>query len=178
MSGIEINPMRRAILATTFGLLAGFFIGILGPTIFVAASALYSGNRSIATYAAPHCGRAHWSHLDYADEHFSAVIWSELTGEWVPELFAIGVIGALNGALGARNGLRSAARSLWPVCLGPLLLLLYPFVEYIRNPNAGSMTWGGAVVLAYVMTPFAWVAGRVGQEIGVACRRFGDKATC
>ena len=117
MSGIEIDPMRRAIMATTFGLLAGFLIGIFGPIIFVAASAMYMSS-------------------DFADEPYSAVVWSYL--------FAIGVIGALNGALGAWNGLRSDARSLWPVCLGPLLLLLYPFVEFIRNPNAGSMTWGGA----------------------------------
>jgi hypothetical protein len=163
MNRIKINGIGRAILATTFGLLAGFGIGSLGPTIIVAWSAWYR--------------RAHWSHSDWADQPYSVVVWSELTGKRVPYWFAIGVIGALNGALGARNGLHSDARRLWPVCVGLLLLLLYPLVEFVRYPNAGEIGVG-ALVLAIFMAPFVWVAGRVGQEIGVACRRPADKSTC
>ena len=149
-------------LGTALGILSGLLISALGWIILDAAS-IFSR-------------RAHWSASDWEDKPFSVTIWSDLTNEYFPHRVAIGAIGALNGALGARNGLRSDARELGPVWWVPLLLLLYPVVEFIRYPNAGDI-WGGAFVVAIFMAPFVWMAGRVGQEIGAACRRFADKST-
>jgi hypothetical protein len=87
----------------------------------------------------------------------------------VPYLAALAVLGTLNGAAGAWDGWRSNARRAWPVARVPLLLLLCPtaaFVQYTSSYN----TLGTLLAVA-IVAPFVWVAGRVGQEIGVAGRK-------
>jgi hypothetical protein len=129
--------MGRMIWATSFAFLAGLLIGILGLIIPIAASVAYH--------------RANWSDSDRADEPYSVAIWSDLTtDECFPYLVAIGVIGALSCALGARNGLRSDARRWGPVCWGPLLLLLFPLIGFNRHRDAGY----GALLFAVFMAPF------------------------
>ena len=133
--------MLRSALIMACGFLAGFPIGLLGPILLISAIKFW--------------------------DHDERGVWSILTGSSVPYFLAVGVIAAANGTIGALNGLRSSSQKPWPVVPVPLLLLLYPLIEYIQYPNAGSKSWGSILMVVLCMMPFILIAGRIGQEIGV-----------
>lgn len=86
-------------------------------------------------------------------------------------LFVIlSVLGPVNASVGVCNGLWSDARRLRPVALVPLLLFLLPTTHYLGNAGRSQDRW---LLLIHVclVAPFVWVAGQVGQEIGVAIRQ-------
>ncbi len=84
------------------------------------------------------------------------------------------LVGAVNGMIGAADGMRSDKRQIWPVLIIPLLPLALPIIEFVQYPRI-SKFWVGALLVVGYFDLFVWVAGRVGQEIGVLVRRRHDK---
>ena len=124
------------------GAIVGCVAGLLGPIVFIAACV---GN--------------------------DRTTWSVLTDpEAIPSVATLAFLGIVNGAVGAWDGWRSSARSGWPVAWAPLLLFLYPAAEFAQYPS-DSKLWGTYLFAVTMVAPFLWVAGRVGQEIGVAGRK-------
>ena len=58
----------------------------------------------------------------------------------------------------------------WPAAWAPALLLMFPAAEFARHPS-DSKSWGPALLAVGILAPFVWVAGRVGQEVGVRGRK-------
>jgi len=94
------------------------------------------------------------------------VDWPTLTPEYLSALAICATIGAVNGSVGAWDGIRSQRWRLWPVAIVPVLMLTYPLPSCLEYPN-DSKTWGLLLFLAFWVGLFVWVAGRIGQEIGV-----------
>lgn len=148
---------RRWLRATTFGLLVGLLIGILGWVVLVAAF-VWDDRRRMSDL--------------YEERGYFAAVWSALTNTGgLPFWAAVAAAGAANGGIGGwvawRTGRCGVVSVLW-VALLPLLL---PLADYVDNPAGGSKSWGGAFVVALFVMPFVWVAGRVGQEVGARQRR-------
>ncbi len=133
--------MVRYALVIVVGAVVGCFAGIAAPIVLVAACVWD--------------GRTNWSVL--------------AKPEAIPYVATLVILGTLDGAVGARNGWRSSARRAWPVVWAPLLLFLYPATEFAQYPS-DSKIWGVSLLAVAIVAPFVWVAGRVGQEIGVAGR--------
>ena len=107
----------------------------------------------------------------------AACVWDDRTA-WSALAEPVGIIylvvlttlGAANGGVGARDGWRSDRRELGPVAWVPLSLLLFPAVMFALD-QSDSKSWGAALLVVGILAPFVWVAGRVGQEVGVRGRR-------
>jgi hypothetical protein len=134
--------MVRLLLVIFAGAIVGCLAGILAPVVFVAACV--------------------W------DERTT---WSALAApQTVPHIVVLVALSTLNGAVGAWDGWRSNVCRAWPVALAPLLLFIFPATEIARYPSS-SKAWGPAMLIVAVVAPFVWVAGRVGQEMGVRAAR-------
>lgn len=97
--------------------------------------------------------------------------WSTLTKpEAVPYLAVVAVLGLLGGGGGAWDGWRSGVCRAWPAAWAPALLLTFPAAEFAQYPS-DSKSWGPALLAIGIVAPFVWVAGRVGQEVGVRGRK-------
>jgi hypothetical protein len=132
--------MRRRLLVIGSGAVVGCLAGLLAPAIVVAVCVWD--------------GYGNWSALVDPDA--------------VPYLAALAALGALNGALGAWDGWRSNDRRAWPVARVPLLLLLCPAAAFVQYTSSYNTL--GILLAVAIVAPFVWLAGRVGQEIGVAGR--------
>ncbi|AWM35685.1 hypothetical protein GobsT_66320 [Gemmata obscuriglobus] len=120
------------------GAVIGLIAGALAPVVFIAACVWD--------------GRAEWSALTESES--------------VPYIATLVALGAVNGAVGAWDGWRSSLYRVWPVAWVPALLFLFPAVQLVQYPS-DSKTWGAALLVVGIVAPFVWVAGRVGQEVGV-----------
>jgi hypothetical protein len=74
-----------------------------------------------------------------------------------------GVEGAINGAIGTLNGLRSINRGFWPIVAFPLLVLVIPLLVFFGDQRSQA----GGLFLGVAYGLFALMAGRVGQEVGI-----------
>jgi hypothetical protein len=135
--------MRKALVIGA-GAAIGLVAGVLAPVAFVAACVWD--------------GRTEWSTLTKP--------------EAVPYLAVLAGLGLFNGGVGAWDGWRSGLCRLWPVAWAPALLFLFPAVIWAQYPS-DSKSWGPALLAVGIVAPFVWVAGRVGQEVGVR----GSKGT-
>jgi hypothetical protein len=134
--------MGWRVLMIVAGAAVGLVAGVLAPVVFVAAC-VWDGRTTWSALAEP---------------------------EAVPYFAALVGLGILNGAVGAWDGWRSSAHRIWPVAWAPLQLFLFPLVLWAQDPS-DSKSWGAALLVVGILAPFVWVAGRIGQEIGVAGRR-------
>lgn len=147
--------------ATAFGVLSGVLIAILGWVVLVAAY-VWDDRRRMS---------------DLSEEPaYLTAVWSRLTDTdglpfWAAVGASVAALGAANGGIGGWAGCRTGRRDFLPVLWVALLPLLYPVAVYAKNPAGVSKLWGGAFVLAIFIIPFVWVAGRVGQELGVRQRQ-------
>ncbi|MDY3554410.1 hypothetical protein R5W24_003532 [Gemmata sp. JC717] len=120
------------------GAVIGLIAGALAPVVFIAACVWD--------------GRAKWSAITEPES--------------APYLATLVALGAVNGAVGAWDGWRSSRYRVWPVAWAPALLFLFPAVQWVQD-SSDSKTWGAALLAVGIVAPFVWVAGRVGQEVGV-----------
>lgn len=133
--------MGRRLRVIAAGAAVGLVAGVSAPVVFVAAC-VWDGRLQ----------------------------WSALTDPMLlPYIAALAALGTVNGAVGAWDGLRSVAYRLWPVAGAPALLFLFPAALWAEHPS-DSKSWGAALLVVGIVIPFVWVAGRVGQEIGVRGR--------
>lgn len=133
--------MSRRLGVIVAGAALGFVAGALAPVVFVAAC-VWDG------------------HTD----------WSALAKLEVVVGFAVlASLGLLNGGVGAWDGWRSGRCRLGPVAWAPAALFLFPAAEFAHYPS-DSKSWGPALLIVGIVAPFVWVAGRVGQEVGVRGR--------
>ncbi len=133
--------MGRRIGVIAAGAALGFVAGVLAPVVFVAA-----------------CVR---------DDRLE---WSALTEpELAPYIAVLVALGIVNGGVGAWDGWRSGRCRAWPVAWAPAVLFLLPVAEFAQYPS-DSKSWGPALLVVGIVAPFVWVAGRVGQEVGVRGR--------
>jgi hypothetical protein len=133
--------MRRTVVIGA-GAAIGLVVGVAAPVVFVAACVWD--------------GRTKWSTLTES--------------EAVPYLAVLAGLGFLNGGVGAWDGWRSGSCRAWPVAWAPALLFLFPAVIWAQYPS-DSKSWGPALLAVGIVAPFVWVAGRVGQDVGVRGRR-------
>ena len=128
--------------AIAAGASIGLVAGVLAPVIFVAACV--------------------WD---------DRTEWSALTNpELVPYWAVLVSLGTLNGAFGAWDGWRSGLCRVLPVAWAPALLFVFPAVLWMQYPS-NSKEWGPALLAVCIVAPFVWVAGRIGQEVGVRSRK-------
>ena len=142
--------MLRMLRVVASGLMSGLLIGILGPTIGVAAG-VWDDRRRMS---------------DTTDEPpYPSAVWSALTNRRaLPYWAALTAMGAANGMIGALAGWRGYRR-MAPVVALPLLPLLIPLMSFVENP-ADSKRWVIELFVVLFFGLFVWVAGRVGQELG------------
>jgi hypothetical protein len=123
------------------GAAIGLIAGVAAPVVFVAACVL--------------------------DDRLG---WSALTEpESAPYFAVLATLGTANGGVGAWDGWRSGRCRAWPVAWAPALLFLLPAVVWAEHPS-DSKSWGATLLVVGIVSPFVWVAGRVGQEVGVRGR--------
>ena len=79
-------------------------------------------------------------------------------------LSAFAAPAAINGAIGAWVTARLASQSRWPVTILPVAL---PVVATLATLFVDSKTRGGLQYFAVLAAVFSWLAGRVGQQIGL-----------
>jgi hypothetical protein len=89
--------------------------------------------------------------------------WPNFTPEEILVFSLAGFEGAITGAIGTLDGLRSGSRRLWPIAAFPSIMLLLPLLFFAGDQKSQGI--GLLVGLVYGL--FALIAGRVGQEIGV-----------
>ena len=138
--------MSRSLLITALGLLSGYIIGIIGVIIFIAG--MVRGDRAE---------------------------WDEMKDRNVLQngcLLAITM--AVNGAIGALYGWKTGSRRAWLVSLFPLLLFILPLLLFAQAPS-DSKAWGAPLLLCIYFATILWVAGRIGQAIGVLFVYKNDK---
>ena len=133
--------MAQPLVSIAAGAAVGLAAGVLAPVVFVAACVWD--------------GRTEWSALTKP--------------ELVPYIATLAALGLVNGGVGAWDGWRSGRCRLWPVAGAPLLLFLFPAFAFAEAPS-DSKYWGPALLAVGIVAPFVWVAGRVGQEVGVRGR--------
>ncbi|MBM4071530.1 MAG: hypothetical protein FJ271_21735 [Planctomycetes bacterium] len=134
--------MGRRLGVIAAGAALGLVAGVLAPVVFVAACVW--GDR---------------------------MEWSDLTKpELAPYIAVLVALGTANGAVGAWDGWRSGRCRAWPVAWAPGLLFLFPAWLWAQSPS-DSKSWGVALLAVGIVAPFVWVAGRVGQEVGVRGRK-------
>jgi hypothetical protein len=97
------------------------------------------------------------------DVQLGSGIWPALLWNLVYSVALLAIPAGLNGCLGVTDGLRTGDRRLCPVLVPPLVLLATPFAF------CGTLVEVG-LRIAIELGLLAWVAGRAGQEIGVAGR--------
>ena len=124
----------RLTLWTLAGFLSGLLIGILSPFAALAYVAWYDGTK--------------WPTLGLAEILVFSVA---------------GLEGAVNGAIGTMDGLRSRLRRLWPIAAVPALLPIVPLLVF----QGDGKSQGAGILLGAIYGLFALIAGRVGQEIGI-----------
>jgi hypothetical protein len=134
--------MGRRLGVIAAGAVIGFVAGVAAPVVLVAACV--------------------W------DDRME---WSALTKPELAPYFAVVVaLGTVNGAVGACDGWRSGQCRAWPVAWAPGLLFLFPATLWALY-QWDSKGWGVALLAVGIVAPFVWVAGRVGQEVGVKGRK-------
>src|SRR5438552_11172239 len=116
---------RRIVLYVLTGFFCGMLIGILCPLLLVFLAMWYDGTP-----------------------------WPKFRPEMLLLLSLAGAEGALNGAIGTLDGLRSTTRRLWPIIALPSLLLMVPFLAFFYDQK--TQVGGLFVGLAYGM--FALIA--------------------
>jgi len=97
-----------------------------------------------------------------------------VTPEFLLWLLIVATPGAINGAIGAIDGLRSGQRRNRFVWVVPLLLPLVALVAAVvfQDPKTPPV---GFLAMGTVWALITWIAGRIGEEIGVAGRRFPNR---
>lgn len=136
----EVCEMSQSKRVVITGLFCGFLIGILGIVVFVAA-----------------CVR---------DDRLE---WSVLTdAQYLPYWTVVVLAAAVNCGIGSWVG-RRGGRRLAPVFVIPFLMFLYPLMSFVKNPS-DSKLWGMDLLVVAIFGVFLWIAGRVGQEIGMRNR--------
>jgi hypothetical protein len=133
--------MGRRLGVIAAGAVIGLIAGILAPVVFVAAFVWD--------------GRTEWSTLTKP--------------ETVPYLAVLAGLGTVNGMVGALDAWRSGRCRAWPVAWAPALLFLFP--AWLSAQYLDSKSWGPSLLAVGIVAPFVWVAGRVGQEVGVRGRK-------
>jgi len=134
--------MLRSILTTTLGFLAAFVIAISGAMIFIAI--LVKGNRT------------EWDILN--DSH--------VPQRWIE----ISILMGFNGGIGAFYGLKTGSRRSWPVSVFPLVLVMLPCIAFIQDSTYSEYAIPSFILvcsMALFLALFMWIAGRVGQVIGI-----------
>lgn len=133
--------MGRQLGVIAIGAIAGLIFGVLAPISFLAAC-VWDGR------------------LD----------WSSITKPaFILLITAFTTLGTINGVFGARDGWRSRLCRMWTVAIVTSVPFLFPLILLVMDPSDSKM-WGPALIMIGIMTPFIWVAGRAGQEIGVRGR--------
>jgi hypothetical protein len=153
----QMESMKpRTLRATAIGLLAGLLISILGWIVMISAF-IWDNRRRMS---------------DLSDEPaYFTVVWRSLTHKDSLPYWAVVAALGVNGGIGGWSGCRTGRKGIVPVLWVALLPFLFPLAVYAENPAGGSKSWGGAFVVALFIIPFVWVAGRVGQELGVRQRK-------
>lgn len=134
--------MWRRVGVIAVGAILGLVAGVAAPVVFVAACVWD--------------GRMEWSALTKP--------------ELAPYTAVLVALGTANGAVGAWDGWRSGRCRAWPVAWAPGLLFLFPAWLWAEYPS-DSKSWGVGLLAVGIVAPFVWVAGRVGQEVGVRGRK-------
>lgn len=142
--------MLRTLRVITSGILTGLIISVLGMVTF-AAACLWDDRRRMS---------------DTTDEPpYLSALWSALTDQRaLPFWTVVAAVFALSGGIGSWGGARGSRR-VAPVSVIPFLMVLCVLAYWalgLSTPKA----WGAELFVAAFVVLFAWVGGRIGQEVG------------
>jgi hypothetical protein len=97
---------------------------------------------------------------------FQFMFEGELASEVSTILVFPAIAGAINGIIGACDGLRSSKHGFWPVVAIPALMVFLPLAERALNPTDRDAA-GIAVFGTIIFGGLIWLGGRLGQRIGI-----------